>query len=66
MPSRSLEEAYRQALATRTRTRTELAVACVPFLVDSTFRAQKTPSPREKAVARDAEGKEGTGRRARE
>ncbi len=66
MPSRTLEEAYRQALATRTRTRSELAVACVPFLVDSTFRAQKAPLSREKAVAKDAEGKDGTGYRTRE
>lgn len=60
MPSRTLEEAYRQALAARTRTRSELAVACVPFLVDSTFRAQKAPSSRERAVRKQAEVKEGT------
>lgn len=43
MPGRTLEDAYRRALAARTRARADLAVACVPFLVDSMFRAQKSP-----------------------
>lgn len=42
MPARNLEEAYRDAVAERRRTRAELAEACVPFLVDSTFRARRT------------------------
>jgi hypothetical protein len=43
MPGSTLEDTYRRALAARTRARADLAVACVPFLVDSMFRAQKTP-----------------------
>jgi len=45
MPGSTLEDTYRRALAARTRARADLAVACVPFLVDSMFRAQKTPRP---------------------
>lgn len=43
MPGITLEDTFRRALAARTRARADLAVACVPFLVDSMFRAQKTP-----------------------
>lgn len=52
MPGSTLEDTYRRALAARTRARADLAVACVPFLVDSMFRAQKSP--------RTAPPKEGT------
>lgn len=45
MPGSTLEDTYRRALAARTRARADLAVACVPFLVDSMFRAQKSPRP---------------------
>lgn len=47
MPPMDLEEAYRRAVARRRQTRTDLATACVPYLVHSTFRAR--PLPREVA-----------------
>lgn len=44
MPPINLEEAYRRAVARRRQVRTDLATACVPFLVHSTFRARTPPS----------------------
>lgn len=44
MPLMNLEEAYRRAVARRRQTRTDLATACVPFLVHSTFRARPRPA----------------------
>lgn len=58
MPGSTLEDTYRRALAARTRARADLAVACVPFLVDSMFRAQKTPrTAPPKEGAHGAEGR---------
>jgi len=40
MGSRNLEDAWRQAMARRTMTKAAMATACLPYLVDSSFRAR--------------------------
>ena len=40
MRSRNLEDAWRLAMARRTTTKAAMAVACLPYLVDSSFRAK--------------------------
>lgn len=39
MTADNLEEAFRQAVARRARARMDRATSCLPFLVDSRFRA---------------------------
>lgn len=46
MTPMNLEEAYRRAVARRREARTDLATACVPFLMHSTFRARTPPALR--------------------
>ncbi len=55
MGSRNLEDAWRQAMARRskTKTKTAMATACLPYLVDSSFRAR--PAPATAAVQPDAD-----------
>jgi len=40
MGSRTLEDAWRQAMARRATTKAAMATACLPYLVDSSFRAR--------------------------
>lgn len=54
MRSRNLEDAWRQAMARRTTTKAAMAAACLPYLVDSSFRAR--PAPKSVAVQTDTDG----------
>lgn len=40
MGTRNLEDAWRQAMARRSTAKTAMATACLPYLVDSSFRAR--------------------------